>query len=201
MAMKSWSEFYGFEYNIETFLHNLNVHKEFISEIVKRSNGKKILEVGCGPGGIAIFLSCIGFDVTAVDNNTDVLERASALNKKLNGKVRIVKADAFKMPFADNEFDLSFSQGLLEHFQDRQVCEILKEKTRVSKIALFSVPNSYYRVKDVGDERLLSVKQWEKIIKDFDILFSKPYFYISTKRNFLVKKPLMYMAGLKKRII
>lgn len=194
--LNSWSDFYKEPADISRYIENITVHKEFFEEILK-VKPREILEVGCGSGTFSIFLSHLGCSVTAVDKDEQVIRRAKEASKNMNGNIVFKISDAFELPFKDKSFDVSFSQGLIEHFSDSDIVRLLKEQTRISKCVFFSVPCIFYNSLDFGNERLMSKKRWEKLLSGFDIQLSKYYYRIRTKRNFLLKLPLMYMAAIR----
>jgi ubiquinone/menaquinone biosynthesis C-methylase UbiE len=193
---KEWKDFYQRPAGISEYLENLSVQREFLEEISSRQRGK-VLEVGCGSGTMSVFLSHLGFKTTAVDRDEEVLERARKASQDLNGKVDFIRADAFKLPFADKEFDIAFSQGVLEHFDDEDIVRLLKEQCRVAKCVFLSVPNNFYNHRDFGDERLLSKAEWERVLSGFDMVESENYYHIRARRNFLIERPVMYMAEIR----
>jgi hypothetical protein len=79
--------------------------------------------------------------------------------------------------------------------------ELLNEQLRVAPIVIFSVPNKFYGRRDKGDERLLSKKQWEKILDSFNVTKSENYYVWPSfvfKRRIFWLKPTMYLAKLKR---
>ena len=71
--------------------------------------GARILEAGCGEGkDVLQFLTGRGYELWAAD----ILERALPWED-----VSFVRADAAELPFADGEFDLVITVGLLEHIE------------------------------------------------------------------------------------
>lgn len=193
---KCWSDIYSKPVDIKDFIENVTIHKDFICQMVEM-NHSKVIEVGCGSGTLSVFMSHLGSDVTAVDLNSEVLANAQKTSANLGGNIKFRKADAFNLPFKDKEFDLAFSQGVLEHFTNNEIVLILREQLRIAKHVFFSVPNNYYNHRDFGDERLMSRKMWEQIISEFSIIISNNYYPIRAKRNFMICFPIMYMAGIK----
>lgn len=105
--------------------------------------GKKILEVGSGMGRDSIYLAMQGADVYLLDNIDTPLRQAKDLGQLAT--VNTVQADAFTLPFADNTFDLVFSEGLLEHFKNPE--QLLIEQRRVCKeggFVIADVPQKYH---------------------------------------------------------
>ncbi len=163
--VKTWSEFYGKDVtSLRMFLGNF-YSTELFEEMTK-FNPKKILEVGSGTGVMSILLSHLGYDVTSIDNDRTVLKKAEKNNMHYNGKVNFEFADAFKLPYKNKSFDISYSQGLFEHFSHEDIKKLLDEQIRVTKKAvIISVPNKNYPEYDIGNEKLYSGKKWENLIR------------------------------------
>lgn len=92
----------------------------------------KLLEVGCGSAFVSLYFAKQGNSVTCFDNNANILKVAKEnfLKEKTRGK--FVLADAEKLPFRDNYFDVVASFGLLEHFNDPT--KAIAEMVRVTKV-------------------------------------------------------------------
>ncbi|MFN9547054.1 MAG: class I SAM-dependent methyltransferase [Cyanobacteriota bacterium] len=72
------------------------------------------------------------------------LEDASFLEQKYPG-VKFILADACQLPFADNSFDLVFCSAVIEHVGSRQrQQDLIRELTRVGRIAIITTPNRYF---------------------------------------------------------
>jgi len=93
--------------------------------------GLKILEVGCGVGDFALYLSQQGADVTAIDFSSQAIKLATEKSKAQGGNVHFVVADAQTLPFTENSFDLIISCECLEHVPSPQLA--LNEMHRVLK--------------------------------------------------------------------
>ncbi len=191
---KSWGDVYDKPADVAHFIENINVHKDFLDEMCK-DKPCRVVEVGCGSGTLSVFMSHMGSEVTAVDVDDEVLERARKASKDLNGSVKFMRGDAFSLPFGEKEFDIAFSQGVFEHFSDEDIIKMIAEQLRVAKKVLFSVPNKNYNHKDFGNERLMTRLDWENMLSDFDVKVSADYYHIRTKRNLMRALPIMYMAG------
>ncbi len=95
----------------------------------------KVLDIACGTGKVMQLLSRFaqlevhGFDISDLLINR-ALERGIARDR-----ARV--ADATKMPYADNQFDYSYSIGSLEHFTERGIAQLLAECRRVTRVASF----------------------------------------------------------------
>lgn len=112
--------------------------KEFTwqtQEMLKLScPGESVLEIGCGSGETSLTLALLGRQSFALDFAQPSLELVQAAAKNLECRVNTVFADATqKLPFADNEFDIAFQAGLLEHFERAERIRLLKLWGRVCK--------------------------------------------------------------------
>lgn len=194
-SQKTWNDVYSKPADVLHFIENINVHKEFLDEMCKEKPSR-VVEVGCGSGTLSVFMDHMGSVVTAVDVDDNVLKKAEKASKELHGNVKFVRGDAFNLPFREKEFDVAFSQGVLEHFSDEDIVKMVREQLRVARKVFFSVPNKNYNYKDFGDERLMRKAEWENILLGLDVKISKDYYNIRAKRNFMRSLPIMYMAGI-----
>ena len=197
MTRKSWGDFYADAAGVDYFLDHIAIHKDFLKEILKRRPAK-VLEAGCGSGIMSVFFAMAGIEATASDRDDEVLKKAAENAAAWKARVRTAKENILKFSFAGNSFDVVFSQGVLEHMTDEEIRQAGAEALRVGKEFLFSVPGPFYKHKDFGDERLLTEKEWEKILQGIGRLTMKPYYEIRMKKNFLMKRPLMLMGTLSK---
>ena len=191
-AKKSWGHFYKEAIGEEYYQEHVRIHQEFLDEVWS-SNPKRILEAGCGSGIMSVYFSKLGSECLAIDRDPQVLERAQKNTNDLGGNIRVVEGDIFRLSFEDKSFDVVFSQGVLEHFDDELIRSAVKEQLRVSKRVWISVPSRYYNHKDFGDERLLTDHEWKRILEDIGQVRTRYYFYQRVKRNFLINRPLMLM--------
>jgi hypothetical protein len=44
---------------------------------------------------------------------------------------------------------------------------LIENQLRIAKIIVASVPSVFYSTKDRGDERLMSIEEWRKVLKNF----------------------------------
>jgi SAM-dependent methyltransferase len=106
-----------------------------LDEVERLTPGAQVLEVGCGEGEIAGLLHHRWGDVTALDL-PDAGLRADWAGV---AGPRFLHADAERMPFPDDHFDLVVAVEVLEHLRDPE--QGLAEMARVSRRHLvLSVP-------------------------------------------------------------
>lgn len=121
-------------------------------------NEKKVLELGCGPGGNLQEVwrkspkRLMGADISA-----DMLELS---REKLPKEIELIKIDGISLPFKDKEFDYAFTATVLQHNTNEEMLKkIMAELCRVSgnKVFLF--------------ERI------EKTIKGDELCYGRPVSY------------------------
>jgi ubiquinone/menaquinone biosynthesis C-methylase UbiE len=88
--------------------------------------GAHVLDVGCGHGIVSIFLAQHGMSVTACDVSEPLLQVLNQNSAGLN--IKTLRADAYDMPFDDNEFDVVVARMFLFQFPDWP--KILREMAR-----------------------------------------------------------------------
>lgn len=191
--MSGWSQYYSSGVDVDLYLRHLYGQREFLAAIAK-DRPQKILEVGAGTGTMSIFLSQLGIAVSTLDNDSQILKQAEVVKEKFGGRNQILLGDAFKLPFPDLNFDAVFHQGLLEHFTNEQIQQILNEQLRVAPVVWLSVPNQNYPRHDFGNERLMPKSQWENILRDYQVKVSRNYSAKIFPRWYLPRAPIQYMA-------
>jgi ubiquinone/menaquinone biosynthesis C-methylase UbiE len=102
-------------------------------ELIRQINlppDTKTLEVGCGTGRTACYLASLGYDVTAMDGNEEMIEKVKRRAKLYGASIQIVQADATSMPFAEAVFDVVFVESVTAFTKGRSA---LLEYWRVLK--------------------------------------------------------------------
>ena len=88
-----------------------------------------VLDIGAGPGTRAAnFKASLGCRVVAADYSDPMLEEAGRISAMLpeSHRPEIIKADAYDLPFADNEFDVAVCYGLLMSMEKPARADILR---------------------------------------------------------------------------
>jgi ubiquinone/menaquinone biosynthesis C-methylase UbiE len=111
------------------FRNHWTLFKELMESEGGYNGGKRVLEIGCGRGSLSCYFSDAGFDCNLVDLSASVLSIAQGIFEKNNLKAKFTVGDANNLDIPDNSFDVIYSIGLLEHFEDIE--KPLKEQIRV----------------------------------------------------------------------
>ncbi len=111
-----------------------------VLKIIDPAKGMKILDIAAGPGSSSEPLYKAGAEVVSLDFSDGMLEQGRKARPYLN----FVKGDALKLPFKDNEFDVTTISFGLRNTKDYELA--LREALRVTKeggrmvIVEFSTP-------------------------------------------------------------
>jgi len=112
------------------------------------SNVHNVLEVGCGAGMLADYLSGkYHMKVTGTDVDLEQIELARGFLKK-NDRLNFLTADATELPFKDSEFDLVLSFMVMHHISNWK--KAFEEINRVLK------PGGILIIKDLSFSKLTS---------------------------------------------
>ncbi|MCK4319949.1 class I SAM-dependent methyltransferase [Candidatus Micrarchaeota archaeon] len=133
--------------------------KEFLKEYCRK---KRTLDIGCGRGGHARYVSGFAKKVYGIDPSDEAIAEA----KSVCPKCKFFVGSAYKLPFKDNFFDSVYSIDVIEHLDYPE--KMLKEVKRVLKkggVFLIQTPN--YPVKRFYDLiHYLNPNSWRKTFDD-----------------------------------
>ena len=123
------------------------VDQKHICEIEKHVTGKDVLDMGAGYGTTTTYLGNKGFNVIAIDLDSDSIEIAKKLNPSINYK----KLNAEQLPFEDNSFDTLILRDALHHFVGEadfdkvknEMCRVLRNDGKI----IFFDPNVNFLIK------------------------------------------------------
>lgn len=151
--------------------YKLGYKKKFINKIKKYSNyGGKIAELGCGTGLLAGYMQKNGYSVTAIDISQKMLNYAQDIaktSKVISCCDCYKREDILKLKFKRKYFDVVFSNGVMEHFNDNDIITSIRKQLKVAKYSIVGVPSLYFNMNEkmLGNERSLSIKEWDRLFK------------------------------------
>lgn len=139
---------------------DIGIVRHLADFFLKHLDGKKVLDIGCGPGRDAKYFAEHGCSVTGIDLAEKFL--AIAARQHIPG-ARFLKMDMRRLAFPDNSFDGIWACASLHHLPKEEAKEAIAEWQRVlrSKGLLF-----------------VSVKEGtEEGIQQYDKNHGKPKFF------------------------
>jgi ubiquinone/menaquinone biosynthesis C-methylase UbiE len=147
-------------------------------------SGQDVLEVGCGMGLDVVEYLRHGLHVAAVDVSRRSLELTRRLLDQRGMRARLLMADAERLPFPEESFDLVVARGVLMYTPDeiravREIYRVLKPGGRFLAIlhnrrswfvtlARLSGTNLYNEQEDPPINRVHSRRQVRRLFSDFD---------------------------------
>jgi ubiquinone/menaquinone biosynthesis C-methylase UbiE len=122
---------------LEEFLINAYFSDIFTKAILSVSNIKKgkIFEPGSGSGMSCVKFVKQGFNVTCLDLSKNALQKSKSLFNQLSLDCGFMLGTLFHLPVKDEQFNIVFNQGVMEHFRlaDLDPSRGVKEMLRILK--------------------------------------------------------------------
>lgn len=105
------AESYSFQ-NIEQLKNSSSKWKDVLSDLLPGDKNAKVLDIGTGPGFFAVLLAKEGYEVSAVDKNSQMLHfaRKNAEEAGVNISCFLIEEE---MPFQEESFDLIVSRDVV----------------------------------------------------------------------------------------
>lgn len=141
-----------------------------VNEIQKSQSGK-ILDIGCGNGNLFTFLPDGKYELFGIDFSENMISEAK---KNCKTKVSFIVADAEKLPFDDNTFDIVVCNASFHHYIHPNI--VLEEMNRVLKIGgkvligdpyipkgIRGIINALLRFSDSGDYHIYGLSEMENL--------------------------------------
>jgi len=124
---------------------------QVLAQLIKDRQGTEYavhcLEIGCGSAiDSYIVADRMGATCYAVDLTEEAVQTGIAIAKYFHRIIHLVTGDASCMSFRDGAFDIVFSQGVLEHFDDELLGRVMSEQVRVlhpGGYLVIDVPQKY----------------------------------------------------------
>lgn len=127
----------------------------------------RIMEAGCGSAALAAYLASKGYPVYGLDIDRNMLKLAKRVSAQFGSanRIKFIEGSVLSLPRL-GKFEVIFSNGVFEHFQDEQITRILKQQLRAARHVVFSVPSDFFNdeQRQYGNERFMSRHLWRKLI-------------------------------------
>jgi trans-aconitate methyltransferase len=158
-----WSNFYESRCNSAYDSFIVDHYNPFITALATAGENGTYIEVGCGRGSItkALF-SRVGGRHLLIDNDKKMLDMARSNID--NNEIAYSLQNALRLNIT-KRVNVIHSHGVLEHFKDKEIKKILDNQLEYADYVMHYVPGNKYIKPSYGDERLLSVAEWQQICK------------------------------------
>lgn len=120
-------------YNL-LFARKLSAEHKLALTYAAPQPGEKVLDVGCGPGTMAIAAAervSPGGEAVGIDASAEMIEVARGKAKRVKSPARFEAAAIEALPFADGYFDAATSTFMLHHLPEDVLAKGLAEVRRV----------------------------------------------------------------------
>lgn len=132
--MQQWNTIYKKEGEKYGYYKIFEPHKDIdrVVKIFRKNKVKRILDLGCGAGRHIWYLAQKGFNIYGIDIADEGIKKAKAIlrKKKLKADLKIGNI-LEKFPYKDNFFDAVTSVQVLQHGEEKQIKQVIKEIERV----------------------------------------------------------------------
>ncbi|MCA9369357.1 class I SAM-dependent methyltransferase [Candidatus Woesebacteria bacterium] len=108
--------------------------KDLIIAFAKNISGKRVFDLGCGPGHDSYIFSELNFHVIGLDFSKEMIRRAQTL-KNVENKPRFIVGDMTKLNeyFTENAFDAIWASASLLHIPLTDISKTIEGMTHISK--------------------------------------------------------------------
>lgn len=129
----------------------------FLLDLIGPGEDRRLLDVGCGPGRLAVPLAKAGWSVTGIDISQGFLDIAAEEARAAGVGMSLFQVDARQMPF-DDEFDvvISICQGGfgLMGRDDDLILRRMAESVRREGLVIVSAFSAYFAAREQRDAHL-----------------------------------------------
>jgi tellurite methyltransferase len=149
------------------------IPSDIVTESLKYLKSGKVLDLGCGTGENAVFLSQKGFDVLAIDISENFISDLDKLCKIYNVKVESAVQDITQFDF-NGKWDLILSDFVF-HFLEKRDIDIVIKKMKdstnpegINSISVLTESNP-----NKGFVHMFAEGELKEYYSDWNVLFYK----------------------------
>ena len=139
-----------------------------LAALVELTEAATLLDAGCGKGALAEYArTCLLLDAVG----SDISAYATRMARRREGGDKTVRAACDHLPFADEAFDLVWSNGVLQYLTPEEARGSLAEIGRVTRVAAFvsniaaAAQQEDWGRQDTMTRLYLRPAQWESLAR------------------------------------
>jgi ubiquinone/menaquinone biosynthesis C-methylase UbiE len=154
-----WARLYDFGTTLLSFGRVAALHRTIV-ELAGIMSGERVLDVGCGPGRLAIVAAAVAGpagEICGIDPAPEMVELARRNAGRAGARVRFEVGVIEALPHPDDHFDVVLSSLMLHHLPDELKRRGLAEIRRVLKPGGRVVAVDFGATPDEGFGHLLCV--------------------------------------------
>jgi ubiquinone/menaquinone biosynthesis C-methylase UbiE len=155
---------------VEGPMSAIRLRKDLLAQMGDLS-GKRILDVGCGTGTMAIMIKQAypTADVTGLDGDPQILEIARSKARNRGVEIQFEQGMSFALPYPDASFDIVLTSLMLHHLDRADKQKTAAEMYRVLRPGgqLFGVDFTQLR-NSFGNVMRPLVRNFERVADNFD---------------------------------
>jgi len=133
--LKITEEKYFFEKEVFSkpdYEFNFEFDKDLIKEILRHKKSGKVLELGCGEGGISLELARRNFDVTCIDISKTAIELIKKEALKKNVKINVICADLGIYKIKE-KYDIIIAKGFFHFLPKKNTLKLILDCQKYTK--------------------------------------------------------------------
>lgn len=156
--------------------------RAFVNDwLLQRCSNKKVLDYGCGAGGVSIFLAKNGAEVTEIDISGESVKDAKekAISENVENNTCFLVMDAENLDFEDDYFDIAVCSGVLHHLDIQRTYPELARVLKPSGEIILDEPLAYNPIIHLYRKMTPHLRtEWEAehILTKSSIELAKKYF-------------------------
>lgn len=179
---------------------------------LEKSDGRRLLDVGCNWGRWSIAAGKLGYTVVGIDPSLKAVLAARRVARQVGIEATFVVGDARFLPFCDQAFDVFHSYGVFQHLSKENARTCLTEGARVLRpggTSLVQMPNKYgirqyqqHRRRGFTEGEAFEIRYWTpaELMETFERTFGPSemsvdcYFGLGIQASDVDLFPLKYKA-------
>lgn len=170
------------------------IHKpnKFLKSIAPESSGGLALDICIGGGRDALYLSSIGYDVTAIDVLPEFAEKCNMISKENDFNVKAYSKPLNEIIIPENSYDLITSSWVLHTLKKSESYNLIHNMIKGLKhggyliLALFSVNDPFFKNRISGVNLIEENTFYSEDHKKYIHYFSKEELILLTKELRLI---------------